>query len=631
MNKKYKILPLINSPSDLKALSKKSLNKLSLEIADYINEVVTTLGGHYSSPLGVIDLTIALHYVYKSPKDKIIWDVGHQAYSHKIITGRRDAFSKIRQLNEISGFLRRSESEHDIFGAGHSSTSLSAALGFAHYRDRLQKDDKVVAVIGDGAMTNGMVFEALNNIGYNNTQMTVILNDNSFSISESVGALSKYLTKLVTNPTYNSIRDGISKISTKIPEAMGYSRSVSTDVKKILKKAEAIKTTFTPGGLFEELGLMYVGPIDGHNIDNLINVLTQISKIDKPVLLHIHTDKSKYVRKETNDPIKYYSLSPKISTSKNVKSSTFSSVFGKSIYRLANNNNFTCITAAMKVGTGLSDFSKDFPTRYVDVGIAEEHAVTYGAGLSAAGELPVIVIYSTFMQRAYDQILHDIALQDLPAVLCMDRAGLVANDGPTHHGVFDLAFMRTIPNAVVTAPSDGNELDDLLYTALMTKKLFSIRYGKLPTNFNEDRQPKLLDIGKWKEIYSGQKIAILAVGSMVEISKTVIKKVNNDFKVNIGLFNCLFVKPLDTELLDEIFKNYELIYTIEEGNIAGGFGSAILEYNSKTTNSNNVNIKILGIEDCFVEHGSRTELLDIINMSEDKIYKKIVMDINEQK
>jgi len=618
MNNKYKILNTINGPNDLKKLDLDSLNALSKEVADYIHNVISEIGGHYSSPLGVVDLTIALHYVYNSPIDKLIWDVGHQAYSHKILTGRREEFSKIRQLNEISGFLKRSESPHDIFGAGHSSTSISAALGFAHVRDLKKTDENIVAIMGDGAMTNGMAFEALNNLGYHKTQLSVILNDNSFSISESVGSLSRYLTRIMTNPTYNQIRNSIWDISGKIP-------TLSSQIRKILKKTEeGMKASLTPGGLFEELGIRYIGPIDGHDIKNMVKVFKSISTIKSPLLVHVYTNKNKYINQADDDAIKYYSLSPK-SSSKSTFS--FSKAFDLSILKMAKQFDFTCITAAMKVGTGLSSFADKYPNNYIDVGIAEEHAVTYGAGLSAAGRLPIIAIYSTFMQRAYDQIIHDISLQDLPAVLCMDRSGLVGNDGPTHHGVFDISFMRTIPNAIVTAPKDGNELLDLLYTAITSNKLFSIRYGKISTHFNENINPKKISIGSWEIVNSGNDIAILAVGSMVDIGIKVIEYFSTKNNLNFTLINCRFIKPIDNIMLEDIVDKHKNIFTLEEGAKIGGFGSSILEYIS--CNKLNSNVHIFGIDDTFIEQGTRDELLEITGLSVKSICKRIERYINE--
>tara|TARA_Y100001970_G_C14222949_1_gene853797 strand:- start:89 stop:1975 length:1887 start_codon:yes stop_codon:yes gene_type:complete len=626
-NDKYKILSLVDSPKDLKEMNLEKLILLSDEIADYIHEVISKLGGHYSSPLGVIELTIALHYVYNTPVDKIVWDVGHQTYPHKIITGRRKEFANIRQFKQISGFLKMDESLYDCFGAGHTSTSISAALGFAHARDMKKTNERVLAIIGDGAMTGGLAYEALNNLGYHRTQLTVILNDNSYSISESVGALSKYLTKITTNPTYNKIRDDVWKISGKIPKFSNF-------IRKILKKTEdGIKATLTPGGFFEELGIRYIGPIDGHNLKELIRVFNSIKSINGPVLIHVYTNKSKRIKNfhNTDDAIKYYSLSGSVNKkNESLKhpNDTFSSVFGKSVLNLAVKQNFICITAAMKVGTGLSDFSQKYSNRYMDVGIAEQHAITYAAGISASNILPIVAIYSTFIQRAYDQIIHDVAIQKLPIVICMDRSGLVGPDGPTHHGIFDIVYLRTIPNMIVTSPKDGYELNDLLFTALQVKKMFSIRYGKVATDYNENYKPKLLNIGKWEELIKGDDIVILSVGSMVKSSLNVSEKIKINKNVNIGVVNCRFIKPLDENMLDDIYAQYDYIYTIEEGAIKGGFGSSILEYYSNKKKNDKM-IRLLGIHDEFIEHGSRKELLDLVNLSEDKIYNIIMQEHEE--
>jgi 1-deoxy-D-xylulose-5-phosphate synthase len=411
---KLSLLPKIDSPKDIKKLNKNALGKLSTEVGQYIQDVVENVGGHYSSPLGVVDLTIALHYLYNSPSDKIIWDVGHQAYAHKILTGRRDAFKKMRQKGGISGFLKRSESPHDIFGAGHASTSISAALGFAHARDRKKTKDQIVAIIGDGAMTGGLAYEGINNLGYHRTQLTIVLNDNSHSISKSVGALSHYLTRVVTNPTYNRIRNDIWEISGKLP--------LSSHIRKIMRKTEeGIKGYLTPGALFEELGLRYIGPIYGHNLDELIRTFRAVKKMNTPVLVHVFTCKGKGSELAEEDAVKYYSIGGKAKQKFENAAPDYSNVFGQSIIQLAEKDDkVVCITAAMEIGTGMTPFIEKYPDRYVDVGIAEEHAVTYSAGLAAEGYKPIVPIYSTFMQRAYDHIFHDALLQNLPLVYCMN-------------------------------------------------------------------------------------------------------------------------------------------------------------------------------------------------------------------
>jgi len=616
MDNNYKILNTINSPDDLKKLNIESIDLLADEIALYIHNTISKIGGHYSSPLGVIDLTLALHYVYNSPEDKIIWDVGHQAYSHKIITGRRDQFLNIRKINEISGFLRRDENKHDIFGAGHASTSISAALGFAHSRDKKKQNNKILCVIGDGAMTGGMAYEALNNLGYHRSQLTIILNDNSFSISESVGALSRYLTKITTNPKYNKLRDSIWKISGKLSGKKNLLRRL------IKKTEEGIKVTLTPGGLFEELGIRYIGPIDGHDIKNLIKIFNSIKNINTPLLIHVYTDKTKRISKTLhNDAIKYYSISKPGKNLIKSETYTFSKVFGIAVQELSNENIFHCVTAAMKLGTGLEEFSKKYPDRYIDVGIAEEHAVTYAAGLCAAGEKVIVAIYSTFMQRTYDQIIHDVALQKIPLIFCMDRSGLVGEDGPTHHGVFDISFMRHIPNIIISSPKDGFELHDLLHTAIISNRTFAIRYGKIKTSYNDNYKPKLIDIGSWNIEKNGSKVAILAVGSMVEIGLDVFENFLKEFNIKLSVINCRFIKPIDEAVLSSICSNHQFLLTIEEGSTIGGFGSSILEF----VNENNMNIKVktLGIPDKFIEHGSRSELLQKLNLTSKGVFNII--------
>ena len=576
----YKILNNIEFPSDVRRLNFKQLNDLSDDISNYIHTVINEIGGHYSSPLGAVDLTLALHYAYNTPIDKLIWDVGHQAYAHKIITGRKKDFKNIRKYNGISGFLKIDESEFDTFGAGHASTSISAALGFAHARDKLKADNQVVAIIGDGALTGGMAYEGLNNLGYHKSQLTVVLNDNSYSISKSVGALSKYLTRIVTNPTYNKLRKDIWDLSGKIP-------NISTSIKNIIRKTEgSIKAYLTPGILFEELGLRYIGPIDGHDIKNMVKVFKSIKTMNSPVLLHVHTNKSKMISQETKDAIKYYSLSGNKKSNNASDKISFSNSLGESLYSLADKYDFECITAAMGIGTGLKKYANKYSDRYIDVGIAEEHAVTYAAGLSAANIMPVVAIYSTFMQRAYDSIIHDIALQNLPA------------------------------------PKDGNELLDILSLALSNKLTLSIRYPKLNTNFNKHRIADKIKLGSWEILKQGKGICILTFGSMIENSLNAAKycKENND--TNITVVNCRFIKPFDENLLKDLCDSHHYFITIEEGIISGGFGMKILNY----FNSNQIDkkVKILGIDDQFTTHGNRNKLLKLCNLDLDSIVDAII-------
>ena len=615
--KDFKILDKINSPKDMKKLSLEELNALSLEVSHLIKKVVEESGGHYSSPLGVVDLTVALHYCYSAPYDKMIWDVGHQAYSHKILTGRKKEFSSIRQKDGISGFLKQSESKYDAYGAGHASTSISAALGFAHARDLKGDSNKVISIIGDGAMTGGLAYEAINNLGFHKTQMTIILNDNSKSISDSVGALSKYLSKIISHPSYNSVRTGVWDFLGKIPIFKNKAR-------RILKKSEeSLKSFLTPGGLFEELGLRYIGPIDGHDIEGMINIFNNIKKIDSPILLHVLTKKGRRSSNAESDSVKYYSLSGS-KNKKNGDQINYSSAFGKTVLDSAKDNkDFVCITAAMEIGTGLQEFSKEYPDRIFDVGIAENHAVTYGSGYASSDIIPVIAIYSTFIQRAYDNILHDFLLQDLPFILCLDRAGIVGEDGPTHHGLFDINMFISMPNIIISAPKDGNELRSLFLLALKIKKPFVIRYPKGDAiNFqNTSLDEKKLELGSWEVLKDGVDCAILAVGSMVDIVLKDYDIISNKLGYKPTLINARFIKPIDTEMLDVILKKHNIILTIEEGMKTGGFGSFVLNYLNNV--KYNGKVKILGIDDQFVGQGSRSELLTDCGLSSHNIIDSI--------
>ena len=618
-----KILNTINSPDDLKKLSLEELNVLSVELINYIKDTVKQVGGHYSSPLGVVDLTLALHYVYNTPDDKIVWDVGHQAYAHKIITGRREEYKTLRKKDGISGFLKINESEYDAFGAGHASTSISAALGMAHARDQMQKQNQVLAIIGDGALTGGLAYEGINNLGYHRTQLTIVLNDNSMSISKSVGALSKYLNRVVTNPTYNKLRNDIWDMSGKMP--------MSDYLRKFLKKTEGgIKGLLTPGILFEELGLRYIGPVDGHDMNQMINTFSAVKKMNTPVLVHVYTKKGKGSNDAEIDSERYYSVSEK--TKSVVTSGTpFSKVIGESMKKIVkNDDSVRCVTAAMEIGTGLSTFVEQFPDKCIDVGIAEEHAVTYAAGLAANGLKPIVYIYSTFMQRAFDCIFHDVLLQDLPVIFCMDRAGLVGPDGPTHHGVFDISMLNILPNIIIAAPKDGDEFLDLLFTATKINKPFAIRYPKANTNdFDINREPTLLNIGTWEYLIErdNAQIAILATGSMVSMVLESKEYVQEQIGVDFNLINCRFIKPLDVDILNDILKKeIAHIVTIEEGSIIGGLGSMINDYFNNTA----INVKTMGIPDEYIEHGSRGELLKEIGLDGQGLVDTIKAMYNEK-
>tara|TARA_Y100001980_G_scaffold28411_1_gene8823 strand:+ start:3121 stop:4974 length:1854 start_codon:yes stop_codon:yes gene_type:complete len=614
--KHKKILDVIDSPDDLKKISENELSDLSKDVSSLIKSTVEKKGGHYSSPLGVVDLTIALHYVYNTPHDKIIWDVGHQAYSHKILTGRKMNFHTIRQSGGLSGFLKRTESIYDCYGAGHSSTSISAALGFAHARDLKGDNNKVIAIIGDGAITNGLSYEAINNVGIHKTQLTIILNDNSKSISDSVGALSKYLARLITNPTYNQTRKKVWKILDNIPLLKNFG-------KKILRKTEeSLKTFLTPGGLFEEMGLRYIGPVDGHDIKGMIKLFKNIRNINTPILVHVVTKKGKNSESAENDSIKYYSLSGSENELKK-EIISYSKAFGEIVTSAAEkNDNFACITAAMDIGTGLSSFKKKFPKRLFDVGIAEGHAVTFASGLSCEGILPVIALYSTFSQRAYDNFIHDLLLQDLPFILCLDRGGIVGADGPTHHGVLDISMFLSMPNIIIAAPKDGNELRDLFHTALNSKKGFVIRYPKGDCiDYQSDKSPRMISVGAWEILKKGKKCAIIAVGSMVDMVLKNYTKISKEIGYNPCIVNARFIKPIDKKIISEIYSNFEQIITIEEGAQIGGFGSFIL--NDANLASYTGKIKVMAINDDFVDQGNRSDLLKICGLSVEKLIKEI--------
>lgn len=618
---KYKLLNTINSPDDLKELNLDSLNELSLELIDYIKNTVKIVGGHYSSPLGVVDLTIALHYVYHTPKDKIVWDVGHQAYAHKIITGRRDQFKTLRKKNGLSGFLKISESKYDAFGAGHASTSISAALGMAHARDGMKKQNQVVAIIGDGALTGGLAYEGINNLGYHRTQLTIVLNDNSMSISKSVGAVSKYLNRVVTNPTYNKLRNDIWDLSGKMP--------MSKYLRTFLKKTEGgIKGLLTPGILFEELGLRYIGPVDGHDINQMVDTFNAVKDMNTPVLVHVYTKKGKGSDNAESDSEKYYSVSE--STKSNIRTGfSYSKVIGESMEKIIKGNDkVRCVTAAMEIGTGLSNFVQKHPDKCIDVGIAEEHAVTYAAGLATSGLIPIVYIYSTFMQRAFDCIFHDVLLQDLPVIFCMDRSGLVGPDGPTHHGVFDLSMLNILPNIIIAAPKDGDEFLDLLYTATELKKPFAIRYPKDNTpNFNSNRDVNIIPIGSWEYIWEkpDSNITILATGSMISMLLDGEEYLAQNTKSNLNLINCRFIKPMDQEKLKAISDNGGHVITIEEGSLIGGLGSVVSDY----FNGSSTKVVSMGIPDKYIEHGTRQELLDDLSLNIEGVLKSIKAISNE--
>jgi 1-deoxy-D-xylulose-5-phosphate synthase len=609
-------LERINSPSDLKTLNAEELKVLAGELRDQIIHTVSINGGHLASNLGVVELTIALHRVFNSPDDKIVWDVGHQSYSHKLLTGRRERFSTIRKENGISGFPRMSESEYDAFGTGHSSTSISAALGIAEGRDRRGENFKVIAVIGDGAMTAGLAFEGLNHAGHLKKDIIVILNDNEMSISKNVGALSAYMNRILTGEFYRRFKKETKSFLEGIPRFGG-------PVAKMAQKAEGtLKGLILPGILFEELGFDYVGPIDGHNIEMLVDTLKRIQTSSSPTLVHVITRKGKGYEFSEKDPCIFHGIGPfEPETGSEINSRdglSYSAAFGGIMSDLAGDDKrVVAISAAMKEGTGLECFAKKYPDRFYDVGIAEPHAVTFAAGLATRGLRPVVALYSTFLQRAYDEIIHDVCLQKLPVIFAVDRAGIVGEDGPTHNGLFDISFLRHIPNLVVMAPKDGSELRLMLEFAMKLEGPSAIRYprGKVP-GASGSRPP--LALGRAELLRDGADVALIAVGSSVLPALSAAGRLE-ELGVNALVVNARFIKPLDRALLLSVAARIPRIITIEENVLEGGFGSAVLECINEA-GLTNVWIRRLGIPDIFVEQGNPQELKSRYGIDEEGIF-----------
>lgn len=622
------ILETINSPADVKALSLDELKQLAEEIRQFLISVISKTGGHLAPNLGVVELSLALHRVFSTPEDKIVFDVGHQSYIHKIITGRREQFPTLRQYGGLSGFPKRSESEHDAFGTGHSSTSISAALGMAVARDLQGKDYNVVAVIGDGSMTGGMAFEALNNAGTLHKKMIVVLNDNEMSISKNVGAMSEYLYQLRTGETYNKIKHDI--------EGWLKNMEFGTDVLKAIRRLKgSVKYLMVPTSIFEELGFTYLGPVDGHDLQGLTEVLQAAKKIDGPVLVHVLTKKGKGYKPAEESPNKFHGTGPfEIATGKKIANPnapiTYTEVFGKTLTELANEDKeIIGITAAMPDGTGMSTFAKAHPERFFDVGIAEQHAVTSAAGAAAAGMKPVAAIYSTFLQRAYDSVLHDICMQKLHVTLCLDRAGLVGDDGYTHHGVFDYAYLRSMPEMTIMAPKDENELRHMLKTAVDYDGPVSVRYPRgsgVGVEINEPMHS--LPIGKAEVLREGKNVCLWAIGSMVQSALQVAAKLAEQ-GISAGVVNMRFAKPLDKELLLAHAAQYGKIVTLEEGALQGGVGSAVLETLNEAKILQQCRVLTLGIPDEFVLHGDKKLLMKDLGLDVDAIVAKTIAMVKE--
>ncbi|HSU26880.1 MAG TPA: 1-deoxy-D-xylulose-5-phosphate synthase [Chitinophagaceae bacterium] len=607
------LLKTIDSPADLRKLSREKLHQVCDELRQYIIDVVSVHGGHFGASLGVVELTTALHYIYNTPYDQLVWDVGHQAYGHKILTGRRDQFNTNRKYKGLSGFPKRTESEYDTFGVGHSSTSISAALGMAMAaKYKGEKDRKVVAVIGDGAMTAGLAFEGMNHAGVADTDLLIILNDNCMGIDPNVGALKEYLTDITTSPTYNKVKDDVWRLLGKLPVGKKFSRAMGH------KLAEGLKgMVSSSANLFEALKLRYFGPIDGHNIAKLVDTLKDLREIPGPKLLHIVTVKGKGYSLAEKDQTKWHApglfdkVTGEIYKKKydTVQPPKYQDVFGHTIIELAEKNEkIFGVTPAMPSGSSLKFMMDKMPHRAIDVGICEQHAVTLSAGLTTQGLKVFCNIYSTFMQRAYDQVVHDVAIQKLPVIFCLDRAGLVGDDGPTHHGAYDIAYMRCVPNMIVSAPMNESELRNLMYTAQLDsmQSPMVIRYprgeGVMPEWKTEMKEIK---IGTGRKLKDGRDVAIISYGHPGNFAAAAIRELKQD-GLNPAHFDLRFVKPLDETLLHEALSQYEKIVTVEDGTVKGGMGSAILEFMAKNNYTNE--IRILGIPDTIIEHGSPKEL-----------------------
>jgi 1-deoxy-D-xylulose-5-phosphate synthase len=606
------LLGNINNPDDLKKIPKDQLHQVCNELRQYIIDIVSVHGGHFAASLGVVELSVALHYIYNTPYDQLVWDVGHQAYGHKILTGRRDQFVTNRKYKGLSGFPKRSESEYDTFGVGHSSTSISAALGMAMAAKYKGENRKSIAVIGDGSMTAGMAFEAMNHAGVADSDVLIILNDNCMSIDPNVGALKEYLTDIATSPTYNKVRDEIWNLLGKMPVGKSTSRSLASKLEASVKGMVSKSSN-----LFEALQLRYFGPIDGHNITNLVDTLKDLRDIPGPKLLHVITTKGKGYELAEKDQTKWHApglfdkvtgeiIKKKIDTPQAPK---YQDVFGHTLVELAQANPLIMgVTPAMPSGSSLKFMMDKMPDRAFDVGICEQHAVTLSAGLATQGMRVFCNIYSSFMQRAFDQVVHDVAIQKLPVVLCLDRAGLVGEDGPTHHGCYDISYLRCIPNLIVSAPMNEQELRNLMYTAQLdsTGLPFVIRYPRGEGVMPEWKTPLApIEIGKGRKIKDGKEVAILSFGHPGNFATTAIRNLRSE-GIDPAHYDIRFVKPLDEALLHEVFTNYAKIVTVEDGTVVGGFGSAILEF--MNANGYKADVTILGIPDRLVEHGTLKEL-----------------------
>jgi len=622
------LLKQINSPEDIKGFSIEELSQLCDELREYIVTVVCECGGHLAPNLGIAELTVALHYIFDSPRDKFIWDVGHQCYVHKILTGRREAFRKLRQDGGISGFPDPQESTCDAFAAGHACTSISAALGYATARDVQKQDYKVIAVVGDGALTGGLAYEGLNNAGASGRNLLVVLNDNGMSISPNVGAFSRYLNDIILDPRYNKLKKDIWEITGKLPVGKAQIRNFAH------RMEESIKNLIVPGMLFEELGFKYFGPIDGHNLDELIRTLKSIEDQEGPVLLHVLTKKGKGYEHAEENPTKFHgtpAFDSDTGRSIPARIPSYSRFFGEAAVELAESNpRIMAITAAMPDGTGLDRFQKEFPDRFFDVGIAEQHAVTFAAGMAKVGIRPLVAVYSTFIQRAFDMAMMEVALQNLPVVFALDRAGVVGDDGPTHNGMFDISFMSLIPDMIVSAPKDEVELRDLLYTAFLQDSApFSVRYPRdSGVGLIRSLRFRELPVGSWEMLEDGTDVAVLATGSMVYPALWARKLLAKE-GLRPAVVNCRYIKPMDQELLDQILERFETVVTVEENVLRGGFGSQVSIHASGKPGLD-TRIFHLGIPDTFLKQAKRSTILERLGLTPAGIQSFILKAVHER-
>jgi 1-deoxy-D-xylulose-5-phosphate synthase len=610
--------------NDIKNIKEQDYTKLAEEVRSFLIQNVSKTGGHLASNLGVVELTMALHLFLNFPQDKLVWDVGHQAYTHKLLTGRKDLFCTLRQLDGLSGFPKREESCCDSFDTGHSSTAISAALGLVKARDLNKENHKVVAVLGDGALTGGMAFEAINNAGRLKSNMIIVLNDNNMSISENVGGLSNYLGKLRTSTKYTGFKENMENTLNQMP---GVGKTL---VEKLKRSKDAIKYFVLPSMFFEDMGLTYIGPIDGHNIDMLTTAFEAASRAKKAVVVHVLTKKGKGYQPAEKYPSRYHGVDPfDIKSGKPIqteKTITYTKIFGDTLARLAmTDEKIVAITAAMPNGTGISGFKKQFPDRFFDVGIAEEHAVTFAAGLAMGGFKPVVAIYSTFLQRAYDQILHDVCINNLPVVFALDRAGITGSDGKTHQGTFDLSFLSHIPNLVVMAPKNNMELEEMLAFALEYHGPVAIRYPKGEAYLGLQEYNAPIEIGKSEMIREESEIALLAVGSMVKTAQEVAESLKLEGQ-KVSLINVRFVSPVDTDMLENLTKHHRLIVTLEENVRRGGFGQMVADYMFETKKQN-AKLLNISVPDAFIEQGSVSELHERFGLNAESILNRIKQEL----